>query len=447
MSKESKDYKNMPKKVFIKTFGCQMNEYDSEVMAGILQGEGYVLIELEEDADLVLLNTCSIRQHAEDKVLSKLGELTRLKENKPRMKIGLCGCMAERLKEELLAQSPCLDFILGPGNIKDLPGVLRRIENGGGKMVATGTERCPEAEGRALRQNDLSAYLPIVFGCNHFCSYCIVPHVRGRQKSREMDTILNEASGLAENNYKEITLLGQQVNAYGQGLDNGVNLALLLKKIDALKGLERVRFITAHPSKMDNGLIEAMAGLEKVCEHVHLPLQAGSDSVLRLMKRGYTRDEYMGIIEKLRKTIPEVSITTDIIVGFPGETEDDFDQTLSLIEQIRFDGAFMFKYSPRSGTRAATLSGQIEEEVKIDRLSRLIEIQNRITREKNNELVGRTEEVLVTSLNPRIPTEIMGRTRTNKVVFFEGGKDLIGKLITVEIIDSGTWHLKGRRKE
>lgn len=421
-----------------------MNEYDSEVMAGILHREGYAITELEEAADLILLNTCSIRQHAEDKVFSKLGELSRLKEKRPEMKIGLAGCMAERLKGELFTQTPCLDLILGPGNISELPQILKKIDNGEGKILATGGERCSHAEGRALRQNKLSSYLPIIFGCQRFCSYCIVPYVRGRPRSRTMDTILNEARELAEAGYKEITLLGQQVNAYGQDLNDGKNLATLLEGIDGIAGLERIRFITAHPSKVDGGLIEAMARLGKVCEHIHLPLQSGSDKVLQQMRRGYTRDEYVGVIEKLRGVIPGIAITTDLIVGFPGEGEEDFEETLSLVEEIRFDGAFIFKYSPRSGTRAATFSGQLEERVKLGRLSKLIETQNRITREKNNELVGRTEEVLVASGNPRISTEMMGRTRTNKVVFFEGDEDLIGELLKVEITDSGTWHLKGR---
>lgn len=423
-----------------------MNEFDSEVMAGILKREGYTLAKVAEEAELVLLNTCSVRQHAEDKVFSKLGELKRLKDKQPEMKIGVAGCLAERMKEELFVQIPHLDFILGPSHIKNLPEILKNIENGKKKIAITGKAQLPQAEKEVLRQNNLSAYLPITFGCNHFCSYCIVPYVRGGQRSKGMEVILKEAEELIKGGYKEIILLGQQVNAYGQDLGNQINLAFLLGRLDVIEGLERIRFITAHPSKIDNGLIEAMSECQRVCEHIHLPLQSGSDEVLGRMERGYTRDEYLEIIKKLRQTIPEISITTDIIVGFPGENSTDFEATLELISQIRFDGAFMFKYSPRPGTKAATLPNQIEEEVKRERLSRLIEVQNRITKEKNRELVGQKEEVLVTSSNPKIPTEMMGKTRTNKVVFLEGSQDLVGELLEVEIISSSTWHLKGKKR-
>lgn len=441
MMKESQGYKDLTKKAHIRTFGCQMNQYDSEVIRGLLNREGYIFVDSPEEADLVLVNTCSVRTSAEKRALNTLRHLVGLKTKRGNLKIGVCGCMAERLNSHLFIEG--VDFILGPGNIKDLPSILRSLNEGKTRIIATKGIREPKDEGRPLGLG-LSSFLPISFGCNRFCSYCIVPFVRGRQRSRDMDEILDEARRLIRDGCKEITLLGQQVNAYGEDLGEGIDLPTLLRGLDSMDGRFWIRFITSHPAKMTNRLIEVMASSKRICEQIHLPLQSGSNRILKRMGRGYTMEEYMDVIKTLREAIPNISITTDIIVGFPGEEDSDFEETLNAIDGIGFDGAFVFRYSPRPGTRAFSFGDDVKEVVKLERLERVVDLQGRITEKRNRELVGKVEEVFVFEKNPR-GEGFLGRTRTNKVVVFDGSVDMVGEFIKVKIMDGGRWHLKGRR--
>jgi tRNA-2-methylthio-N6-dimethylallyladenosine synthase len=433
---------SLRKRACIITYGCQMNRYDSDVMAGVLRGEGYVLEGSPEGADLVLVNTCSVRAHAESRALNTIRYLAGLKTKRPNMKIGVCGCMAERCGSSLFREG--VDVVLGPSNLKKLPSILRLLDGGKTRIIETGGVRVPHEEGEPFPHSRISAFLPISFGCNSFCSYCIVPFVRGRQRSRRVDEVVEEARRLILNGTRELTILGQQVNAYGEDLNGEGDLSTLLRALDRIDGLFWMRFITAHPAKMKPELIDAMSSLGKVCEHIHLPLQSGSNRILKRMRRGYTLEEYMEIVEDLRRSIPHLAITTDIIVGFPGEDEEDFEETLRAIRLIGFDGAFTFRYSPRPGTKAASFVDDVHEEVKKERLSRLIDLQGMITEEKNRELVGNIEEVLVLERNPK-GEGLLGRTRTNKVVLLDGEGEMVGAFLKVKITKGGRWHLNGRR--
>ena len=433
----------MFKKAYIKTYGCQMNEYDSEVMAGLLTKDHYQLTSRPEEADLIILNTCYVREKVKQKIYSKLGEIKKLKEKNPHLILGVCGCVAQRRPKEVLQQAPYVDFILGTFNFYRLPLVVRRVRESGERIVdVEERETIPEKLPK-LRKNRFSAYVPIMRGCDNFCTYCNVPYVRGRERSRLPEDILREVEELSCQGYKEVTLLGQNVNSYGKGLEDRLDFADLLTRINCIEGIERIRFTTSHPKDITDKLIQRMRDLDKVCEHLHLPVQAGSNKVLKRMRRGYTKERYLELVDKIRKTIPQISLTTDIIVGFPGESEQDFQETLDLVRRVEFDGAFTFCYSRIKGTEAAEFEDQLPEEVKKERLRRLIQLQRQILKKRNKSLVGQKFEVLVEGLSKKSSDELQGRTRTNKVVVFKGSPDLVGKLVQVKIVDSSQWALRG----
>jgi len=431
-----------------------MNEYDSEIMAGLLNNSGYHLTDNLEEAKIIILNTCYVREKVKHKIYSKLGELRKLKEEKPDLILGLSGCLVQREPEEALQRAPYLDFILGTSNFYQLPEVLKEIsgndnqENQVGKRY-TGIVRVEEngiipENLPKLRKRRFTAYVPVIRGCNNFCSYCNVPYVRGRERSRLPDDILKEVEELSRQGYKEVTLLGQNVNSYGKDLSDDQDFADLLIQVNRVKSIRRIRFITSHPKDLSDKLIDQMARLDKVCEHLHLPVQSGSNKILSRMKRGYTREHYQNLVDKLRQAIPETTLTTDIIVGFPGEEEEDFRDTLELVETVGFDGAFTFCYSPLRGTEAARLEERIPAEISGERLRRLIELQQAILLKKNKSLVGRKFEVMVEGISKKNPDEVEGRTRGNKIIIFPGGKNLIGRFIWVEIVKAGCWALKGK---
>ena len=449
--------------VFIKTYGCQMNEYDSEVMAGLLKSGGYSLTEDLEEADVILLNSCYVREKVRHKILSKLGELRKLKEKKSSLILGLCGCLAQKEPGKMLEKAPYLDFILGSSNFFELPQVLKEIsgDHRAGSEAGKGhvaKDRTPARRGQIvrteekglvpenlpkLRKRRFSAFVPVMRGCDNFCSFCNVPYVRGREVSRLPHDILKEVKELSYLGYKEITLLGQNVNSYGKNLEERIDFADLLGLINKIEGITRIRFTTSHPKDLSDKLIGMMRDLDKVCEHLHLPVQSGSNRILSRMNRKYTREEYMELVGKLRQAIPEIALTTDIIAGFPGEEEKDFQDTLDLVKRVRFDGAFTFCYSPLKGTEASEYKERVPDKIGGERLRRLIEVQQEITLERNKSLVGKRLEILVEGVSKKSPYELQGRTRGNKIVVFEGKEDLIGKLILAEVLEAGCWALKG----
>jgi len=360
--------------------------------------------------------------------------------------LGVCGCLAQREPEEILHRAPYVDFVLGTFNFHNLPLVLKDLSKGRRRVMRINEETIPEGLPR-LRRGKVSAYVPVMRGCNNFCSYCNVPYVRGREKSRLPGEILKEIKELSHQGYKEVTLLGQNVNSYGKNLKIGMDFADLLSEVNQIEGIKRIRFTTSHPRDISDKLIERMRNSEKVCEHLHLPFQAGSNKILIRMNRGYTKEGYENLVNRIQQSIPGINLTTDIIVGFPGESEDDFRQTLDLVKEVQFDGAFTFCYSRLRGTAAAVFENQVPDEIKKERLNRLIQLQREILEKKNKSLIGKEFEILVDGFSRKDPEELRGRTRTNKVVIFKGEPDLIGKFIQVRIVDSSQWALRGETLE
>ena len=435
------------RKYAISTFGCQMNENDSEKLAGILETMGYVHTEKQEECDLILYNTCCVRENAELKVYGHLGSLKSLKIRKPDMIIALCGCMMQQkdIVDHILKKYRQVDLIFGTHNLHKFPELLYKALHSKAPVADVGDSDGFIAEGMPIRREQgIKAWLTIMYGCNNFCSYCIVPYVRGRERSRKPSDIVDEARLLGHQGYKEITLLGQNVNSYGLDLKDGSSFASLLRSLEDVKGIDRVRFMTSHPKDLSDELILAMRDCSKVCEHLHLPVQAGSNAILEEMNRKYTREYYLGLAEKIRAQIPNIALTTDIIVGYPGEREADFEQTLYLIEKIRFDYVYTFLYSKRTGTPAAKKQEQVSQEVKKTRFNALLSLQNKIGRELNEQMSGKCVEVLVEGLSKNNIRMLGGRTRTNKIVNFEGSTELTGKLVNVRIENTGTWSLDGR---
>lgn len=425
------------KKYLITTWGCQMNVHDSEKMAGLLASEGYAPARDHKEADIIIFNTCSIREKAEQKFLSELGRLKALKRRRPGVKIAVAGCVAQQMGPGLFERAPHVDFVFGPQNLHR----VRDITGGFAKATALDENPMLEVEELpALRKEKGRAWVSIMYGCNNFCAYCIVPYTRGREKSRPSESIAGEIEGLAAEGFKEVTLLGQNVNSYRSDVD----FPGLLREIDAIKGIERVRFVTSHPKDFSEALIEAMAELSSVCEHIHLPLQSGSSRVLRLMNRKYSYEEYREKVERLRERIPGIAITTDIIAGFPTETAEDHKATVRALREIEFDGIFAFKFSPRPGTKAAAMQGQLPEEAKLERLQEILAIQDEITLSKNLPLDGTVQEVLVEGPSETDREKLTGRTRTNKIVNFSGSAEE-GELIRVEIIEARRHSLEGRK--
>jgi len=373
-------------KIYIKTFGCQMNKHDSEAVLGLLMNHGYELTKNRNEADVFLVNTCSVRKHAEDKVYSMLGELRKLKKkNKHDSVVGVIGCMAQKDKNEIFKRSSNVDFVCGTHNFHKIPEIIESVIKEKTKINQTDMgKQVFVSPTLSSRENKSSAWVSIMRGCDNFCSYCIVPYVRGREVSRPPENIIQEVEELAHAGYKEITLLGQNVNSYGKGLNENVNFSDLLEQVHRIEGIERIQFVTSHPKDISLKLIDAVVNLEKVSRYLHFPLQSGSDKILRLMNRGYTRSQYIDTVENLRKRIPNIRLGTDIIVGFPGEDEEDFDQTYQAMKDIEFNHAYMFKYSPREGTSAFKLKDDVPEQVKKDRLSKIINLQNSMGKKKEN---------------------------------------------------------------
>ena len=428
----------------ILTYGCQMNVRDSEILAGIVEGMGYVVTPHLEEADLVIFNTCSVRHSAENKVYGKLGQVAKLKRKNPDMIIAVGGCMAqlENVRKRLKKQQ--VDIVFGTYNLDELPQMIAERKESGRKLVQIYEGERDMAENLPSSRNQgVTAFVNIMYGCNNFCSYCIVPYTRGRERSRQPEHIMAEIRDLAGQGFKEITLLGQNVNSYGRGLEAGLDFADLLSMVGCIDGIERIRFTTSHPRDMNDKLIHTIAKEPKVCEHIHVAMQAGSNRILQLMNRGYTREHYMERTQSIRKQIPGVAISTDIIVGFPGESEEDFEDTLDMVKRVRFDSAFTFMYSIRSGTKAASLDHHLPLEVRRQRLLTLNEVQYSIAREINQSLVGSTQEVLVEGWSKTDKHLLSSRTRTNRIVIFYGPESLIGRIINVRIKEVTTFSLFG----
>ncbi|MDH7497425.1 MAG: tRNA (N6-isopentenyl adenosine(37)-C2)-methylthiotransferase MiaB [Syntrophomonadaceae bacterium] len=430
----------------ILTYGCQMNERDSETLAGLVEAAGYREGQVEE-ADLVIFNTCSVRHSAENKVYGKLGELKALKRERPGLLIAFGGCMAQMADVRArLRRMGVVDIVFGTHNLHELPRLLAEAEAGpAGYTEAVWDQAGAVVEGLpARRRPGVGAFVNIMYGCNNFCSYCVVPYTRGRERSRHPQAVVEEVRGLVAAGVREVTLLGQNVNSYGRGLEPPVDFADLLAMVQGVDGLCRLRFTTSHPRDMSQRLLEAIRRLPAVCEHVHAPLQAGSDRVLQAMNRGYTRQQYFELVERMRETVPGVAVTSDLIVGFPGESDEDFADTLDAVQRIRFDGAFTFMYSPRAGTRAAAMPLQVPLAVKRERLAALNRVQYGIALAINQQLQGRQVEVLVEGPSRTNPERLTGRTRSNRIVVFEGPEHLTGTVVAVRVVRAQTFTLVGQ---
>ncbi|QQE80965.1 tRNA (N6-isopentenyl adenosine(37)-C2)-methylthiotransferase MiaB [Alicyclobacillus sp. SO9] len=429
----------------IKTYGCQMNEHDTEMMSGLFLAMGYEHAESNEDADVILFNTCAVRENAEDKVFGEIGRLRPLKSRNPELMLGLCGCMAQEQSVQTMVREkfPWVDLVFGTHNIHRLPALVKEARDSQETVMeiwdkaASTVENIPKS-----RKENTRAWVNIQYGCNKFCTYCIVPYTRGAERSRLPEDIVAEVTELANEGFKEITLLGQNVNDYGVDLGS-VTFAQLLKQVAELSGIERIRFTTSNPWNFTDELIETIALHDNIVEHIHLPMQSGNNQVLKRMNRTHTREYYLELVDKIRTKIPNVSLTTDIIVGFPGETEEQFQETLSLVNQVRFDNAFTFIYSPRENTPAAGFHDDVTMEEKKQRLQRLNDLQYGISRNINEKLSGEIVEVLVEGESKTNPDVMAGRTRTNKLVLVPGDKSLRGSLVQVKIVDPKTWTLMG----
>lgn len=433
-------------KYLIRTFGCQMNQHDSQFIAAMLQSCGYDETEATEDADVIVINTCSVRESAENKILGYIDSLKRLKHDRPNLTIAVVGCMVSREDKvaEFLEKRRHVDIVLGTRSLSLLPDYLEQKTQKKGPLIAFDLD-ADIPEGRIhLREESYRAYITIMYGCDNFCSYCIVPHVRGREKSREMADILKEANDLVKDGVKEITLLGQNVNSYGKGLSQKTSFADLLYALNEVEGLERIRYMTSHPKDFSDEIIEAIAASKKVCRHFHLPFQAGSDRILKAMNRHYSAAYYLTLMAKIKEKFPDNVYTTDIIVGFPGETEEDFQETLNILAQVEFDNAYTFLYSPRKGTPAAKDENQISEKVKKDRLTRLMDFQNEISLKKNRAMIGKEYVLLGEGTSKNNPEIQSGRTDGNKLVHFKATDDYTGKMVKVVIEEAHTWSLNGR---
>jgi len=434
------------KHYLIHTYGCQMNEHDSETMAGILEAMGYTRTDKDEDADVILYNTCAIRENAEDKVFGELGNVKRIKQNNPNLVLGVCGCMSqeESVVNKILKSYQHVDLVFGTHNIHRLPVLLRDALFSKEMVVEVWSKEGDIIENMPkVREGNIKGWVNIMYGCDKFCTYCIVPYTRGKERSRRPEDVIAEVRELARQGFKEVTLLGQNVNAYGKDLEDiEYGFGHLLDEIRQI-GIPRVRFTTSHPRDFDDHLIEVLAKGGNLVEHIHLPVQSGNSEILKKMARKYTREHYLELVRKIKAAIPHVVLTTDIIVGFPGETEEQFQDTLSLVEEVGYDSAYTFIYSPREGTPAAEMVDNVPLEVKKERLYRLNELVNRLSLEKNLKLQGEVLEVLVEGESKNNPDVLSGRTRTNKLVHFVGDKSLIGTYVHVNITEAKTWTLRG----
>lgn len=441
----------MPQETYhISTFGCQMNAYDSELMAGILEARGLRPCATEDDADVVLFNTCVVRGSAEQRAIGRIDRLRPIKARHPERVVGICGCLAQRDAQALFDRAPHVDFVLGTRAFSHLSAILDRLAQGQGPIACVDEEHDPYAiDALPVRRGGLKALVPIMTGCNNWCSYCIVPAVRGRESSRPAGAIVDEIAALCASGAREVTLVGQNVNSYRDG---STDFAALLERVHAIDDLYRIRYITSHPRDANARHLDAVAALEKVCDHFHLPAQSGSSTVLERMNRGYDRAHYLRLVEEVRRRLPDAAITTDLIAGFPGETDGDFSDTLSLVKTVRFDAAFTFLYNVREGTRAAQWADDVPLATKKERLARLIESQERISLEINRAWEGRTVRVLTETRarradRPDARGNMMGRTTGDKCVIYQGDPQDIGRLVDVHIDEGAAHTLFGRKAD
>lgn len=431
------------KRYHIVTYGCQMNAHDSETIAGMLEQMGMTEATAREDADFVLYNTCCVRENAERRALGNVGWLKELKKVKPELIVGVCGCMVQQdgMAQKLIKRYPFVDIAFGTHNLPELPGMFKKLLDSRERVVSVLDTDGIIAEGLPVkRAGGLMAYVTIMYGCDNFCSYCIVPYVRGRERSRLPEDILREVEQLKTEGVKEIMLLGQNVNSYAGG---GIDFAELLRRVDDI-GIERVRFMTSHPKDLSDRLIDVMANSKHICHQLHLPVQHGSNRVLSAMNRCYTREHYLGVVKRLRDAMPDIGLTTDLIVGFPGETEEDFNQTIDLVRQVRYDSAYTFIYSPRQGTVAAEMPNQVDEETAKRRIHELIAVQEQITAETYAAQVGHVENVLCEGVSARSERQITGRTQRGITVNFDGSAGMVGSVVPVMITGAGHNTLKGK---
>lgn len=439
------------KKYNIITFGCQMNEHDSETIAGMLQEKGCIEAFSKDDADITVINTCSIRENADKRFFGTLGQLKKIKEKKPGYIACVCGCMMQQqhIIDTIKNKYPWVDIIFGTHNIHRFPQLLEKVCLENRKIAEIMEDSSDIIEGLpAKRLYRHKSFVNIMYGCNNFCTYCIVPYTRGREKSRRPEDIISEINRLASDGVREVTLLGQNVNSY-RGMEAGgsvCDFADLIYRINDIEGIDRIRFMTSHPKDLSEKLIQAYRDCEKLCNYIHLPVQSGSSNVLKRMNRRYTREHYLELVDRLRRAVPDIAVSTDIIVGFPGETEEDFQQTLSLVREVKYDSAFTFLYSIRKGTPAADYEDQVPEEIKHDRFNRLVEAVNEESMKKNRAYEGRIVRVLVDGVSKKDQNFLTGRTEGFKLVDFEGPKELTGHMADVEITCGKTFSLTGRIK-
>ena len=432
-------------KLYVKTFGCQMNVNDSEYIAGQLVKLGYSITEDIFKSNLILLNTCCVRAKVEQKIYSLIGKIKEIKESNPDVILGICGCMAQKEKENIFERAPHIDFIFNPSQVNNIENIINVVKYGNKKYISC--DNTPEFSLNHLpvkRESKISAWIQIMRGCNNYCSYCVVPYTRGPEQSRGVSEILSEVEDLAKNKYKEIYLLGQNVNSYGNDLSHSVTFSKLLELLNNINGIERIRFTTSHPKDFSFDLIETIEKCNKICNHIHLPIQSGSSKILKIMNRKYDIDYYKNIINDIRNNIENIAITTDAMVGFPGETEEDFMDTLDAFKEIEFDEAYTFIYSNRENAVASLLPDQIPLQVKKERLWKLIDLQKGISAKINKKLEGNIFEVLVDKKSKKnIENQLSGRINTNKTAVFTSKQDLLGELVKVKIIKSSAWTLYG----
>jgi len=431
------------KKYYIETYGCQMNLSDSEIVAGLLEKNGYSKTESDIDANIIFLNTCAIREHAEDKIHSRLGRLNKIKKEKPEIIIGILGCMAQHVKDDILENKPYVDFVLGPDSYKRIPQLIQRQQILNESIVDTRLSKFEVYENLfPSRNNGINAWVSIMRGCDKFCTFCIVPFTRGRERSRSLESILDEVKKAVEMGFVEITLLGQNVNSYNY---NNILFPKLIDSVANISGVERIRFTSPHPQDIDDELLFVMRDNHNICNSVHLPLQAGSNKILKRMNRTYTKEKFMLLSDKIRNILLNSSITTDIIVGFPGESDKDFNETLNVMKYVKFDSAFTFKYSSRPGTKASEFDFQISEKIKQDRLIKIVDLQHKHTLFRNRLEIGRKVSILVEKNSKKSKEKLSGRTENNKWVIFPKNNTKIGEIIYVEIIDAKGVSLFGKK--
>lgn len=433
-------------KYCVSSFGCQMNAHDSEKLEGMLEQIGYIKTEKEQEADFILYNTCCVRENAELKIYGKLGHLKAAKNKNPNLMIGLCGCMMQQdlVIETLKQKHKHVDIIFGTYNLYKFPELLKTRLETGDTVIDIWEEHQEIVEDLpSVRKHSFKASVNIMYGCNNFCSYCIVPYVRGRERSREAKDILKEIKDLVDDGVTEIMLLGQNVNSYGKTLDEKITFAQLLREINKISGLKRIRFMTSHPKDLSDELIDAMAECDKVCRYLHLPFQSGSTKILGAMERKYTKESYLELVSKLKSKIPDITLTTDIIVGFPGETEEDFKDTLDVVEQVGFQGAFTFIYSKRTGTPAAVMEDQVDKDVVTERFNRLLELVDTTVFSNMKKYVGQTFEVLAEEQSKNDPETLSGRTEYGTLVHFKGHPEMIGTYVNIHITEAKPYYILG----